>query len=863
MSQPAKTIAFKLSGLVIYGLAMGCGSFLMFCVEPFVAQLLLPALGGGPNVWTSCMLFFQAILLAGYIYAHMITRFSIQTQVLLQLAVVWLPVGCLPVQRPLPPPAEAHPYLWAFLSLATMVGSLFFSISTTAPLLQKWYSKIDAAGSADPYFLYAMSNLGGLLGLVSYSLWVSPNLGLIDQSKSLSMLYVSFAILITTCGVFFGFGKKRVEPAARLVESEQEKTAVPSQHTSELNTEERETRNIEEANVETQKPSVSLDSAKDKLEQSEDTPIPLRKVLYWLLMSAIPSSLVLGLTSYVTSEILSIPLFWTVPLFLYLLSFIIAFSRCPVSILKLFQLSAPLVVAFVVVLLTSPTLSSAVYGTTATVTAGLSINLLALFLVCVAFHGQIAIDRPSSNHITAYYLIISIGGLLGSCFNTLLAPLLFKGAEEYPLVLLMAAVILSGLPRIAIPLLAKLQDRFLKPGFERQSELSTLLVPAVVFAVSAVLWFLNGNGSESRNLQSISAGGRALAAVTVLEFCCHLLLPYLICVCLSRNLTQFRLGLAVICGFFFYSYALADPLIVFRDRNFFGFVSVRINKTYNCCEIWNGLSLHGLESLDPAKRGRPFLYMSPTGPVGQILQSLFPDTPVTPVDAAENSRRNSEIETASAGNAPGPIGIIGVGCGTAAYLAKPHQTIIFYEINPQVIQIADNPFYFSYFYLARKRGVDLRLVCGDGRLEIQKAPYNFFKLIISDAYSGAAIPTHLITLEAIKTYLQKLTPDGVLVFNINNEYYNLWPVFASVAPELGAKAILVREYYLDEGCDDTTYTEWVFITRNEKAIELLKREVEKNKLHNQQQQPQPDSKFRLWTDDFSNPLILINPNAFS
>lgn len=813
MSKSSNTIAFKITALISYGLAIGCGSFLMFCVEPFVAQLLLPALGGGPNVWTSCMLFFQAILLAGYIYAHLITRLSVRTQVIAQLLIVWLPVGCLPVQRPLPPPAETHPYLWAFFSLATIIGAMFFSISTTAPLLQKWYSKIEAAGSADPYFLYAMSNLGGILGLVLYSLVVSPNLGLIDQSKSLSILYVSFAALITICGLFFGFGLKRNKLESELKSSE-EPDATPATESSSANS----------------------------------IPIPTRQILYWLLMSMIPSSLVLGLTSYVTSEISSIPLFWTVPLFLYLLSFIIAFGRCPVSILKAFKLLAPLVVAFVVVLLTSPTLSTAVYGVSGTVTVGLTVNLLALFLVCTAFHGRIAMDRPSSNHLTAYYLTISIGGLLGSSFNTFLAPLWFKGAEEYPLVLLLSAIVLSELPRIGIPVLARLRDRLAL----QHSGMANFLIPAIVFTVSGVLWIWNGTGSESRIMQSIYSGGHALTAETVVEFCCHLLVPFIICVCLSNNLLQYRLGLAVICGYFFYSYALADPLIVFRDRNFFGFVSVRINKVYNCCEIWNGLSLHGMESLDPAKRGQPFLYLSPDGPVGEVVKTLFPETTAKPADVVSETHRRLKSKTEE--NGPGPIGIIGIGCGTAAYLAKPHQTIIFYEINPQVIQIADNPFYFSYFYLARKRNVDLKLVGGDGRLEIQKAPYNYFKLIISDAYSGSAIPTHLITLEAIKTYLEKLTPDGVIAFNINNEYYKLWPVFASVAPKLNAHALLVREYYGADG-NDETYTEWVFITRNEKIIEQLKNKVEK--------QPAPSSDFRIWTDDFSNPLSLFCPNIFS
>ncbi len=802
------------------------------------------------------MLFFQVVLLAGYIYAHLLsTRLSLRSQILTHLIVVWLPVGCLPVQHPTSAPADAHPYGWMFLSLATIVGALFFAISATAPLVQKWYSRIEATGSSDPYFLYALSNLGGLVGLISYALLVAPNIGLMEQSRILTILYYSFAALITICGVFLWFGNKQ-EVSAKVVS---EKIDVVVKATSVdsieiVNTAETatavetatagETLNVDDS-VEV---AIGSSDAVSHSSSSVDS-LETSKVVYWLILSMIPASLVLGLTSYATSEISSIPLFWAVPLFLYLLSFIIAFGRLPHSIFKFFRFLAPFSVAFVVILLTSPTLATAVYGDAVVEFVGLSMHLAALMLVCTACHSLIAMDRPSSKHLTTYYLVISIGGAIGSCFNTFAAPLIFKGGEEYPIVLIAAGIVLSGLPSGGLPIFASVANRLRGwgSGAPWRTDVMNFVVPTTVFVVASILWSWHDAGFHPD--RAINAGGKALLMETIVELSVRYAVPFLLCVILSRTVLQYRLGLLVISGFLLYSYALANPAIIFKDRNFFGFVSVRQNTDFNCSEIWNGLSLHGMESLDPAERGKPLLYMAQTGPVGQIVSSIFSESSSSvPQDTnvIEDRKNNSVREKKTQ---RGRIGVIGVGCGTAAYLAKPGQTVVFYEINPQVIEIANNPFYFSYFYLARQRKVNLKLVAGDGRLQIQKAPYNYFKLIISDAYSGSAIPTHLITLEAIRTYMQKLTGDGVLVFNINNEHYDLWPVFAAAAKQLDLEPLLVREYYMS---DENTYTDWVVLTKNVEVIKLLENKVEKR--------PAPDPKFRVWTDDFANPLSLFNPD---
>src|SRR5579885_896277 len=259
----------------------------MFVVEPFVAKLLLPNLGGGPNVWNSCVLFFQITLLLGYLYAHLLTsRVPSSYQLIVHLLVIWSPLIIFPIRAPGMVPHGEHPFIWIFSMLIGMIGLVFFAISTTAPLLQKWYSQTNSIAAADPYFLYASSNTGGIAGLLAYPFLIEPNFHLTQQSQLLQFVYFAFAVLTTVCGVLVHRSKTAIENPI---------------------------------------------SVQDNTESEQ---FSLYQKLRLLVLTAIPSALVLALTTFVTTDLCSLPLFWIIPLFIYLVSFIIAFSRMSPMVLK-------------------------------------------------------------------------------------------------------------------------------------------------------------------------------------------------------------------------------------------------------------------------------------------------------------------------------------------------------------------------------------------------------------------------------------------------------------------------------------------------------------------------------------------------
>jgi hypothetical protein len=879
---------------VIYGITIMLAACLMFLIEPFVAKLLLPSLGGGPNVWNTCVLFFQTLLLAGYVYAHLIsTRLKPTLQFVIHLFVLWLPVVFLPVKNQLNvAPSEIHPLLWLFLTLSAMVGALFFAISTTAPLLQKWYAGCDAAGAEDPYFLYAASNVGGVLGLVAYPLVVEPNLSLGEQSHTLAIAYFVFAVLVTICGVYLWLEPTRARTALlesdgtvggfsvcenqlrdtpeplRYLEIEAEpvvsESTLGSGETEHVISEPapgaNETGHIvsegsggtelidskpadspapeigrgAEVQVEPYAPAVAQESVGAAARPSSLQAPNAVTILRWLVLTIIPSSLVLGLTSYVTSELSSIPLFWAVPLLIYMISFIVAFGRFPRQVLNLCQLVAPLFVFGSVMLMTSPTFAKALYGPIGNVTAGLSIHLLSLFFVCTACHGIVAAQRPATKYLTEFYLIIAIGGVLGSAFNTLAAPFLCKAAEEYPAVLIAAGIMLVKFPAMnkwRNWLGAKLDEL---PVWVK--ELVPYLVPGCVLVLTSITWISQKNLFHTE--QALVYGGSRLIAESAVEVGLRFVIPFVFCLLIARNIGQFRAGLAVIACFVLWSYSCGDPLVVYRMRNFFGNLSVKINPKVESCELWNGMCLHGSDSLDPSMRGE----QAPTaGTFGEIMTMLFPpdSTDKTLVGNAKNPSLKTSLK---------PMAFIGLGCGMMVRLAKPGQRVDFYEINPQVIELASNPFYFSYLYRAKHSDVKVRLICGDGRMEMQKAPYGYYQLIFSEAYSGSSIPSHLITKEAIAMYLDKLTADGVIVFNIGHQYYDMCPVFQKAASELKVDAFELRGYY-----DDVNEFDWMVLTRNPKIIELLKKDGYKR--------PPLSPNFRLWTDDYCSPVKLLIPNV--
>lgn len=351
-------------------------SGLVFLVQPMVAKMVLPLLGGVPSVWTTSILFFQAVLLLGYAYAHFsVRRLGSRRQAVVQVVLVLVPLLVLPIGLPnWDPPTDSSPVLWLIGALAVAAGLPLFVVTSTGPVIQRWFASTAHRGARDPYFLFAASNLGSLLGLLVYPLVVERELSLDRQADLWSIGYVLLALLTIASAV--AMWRADVRPT-------EPEEALPDR----------------------------------------------RRRLRWVTLAFVPSSLMLGVTAYVTSEIAPIPLFWVVGLALYLLTLIAAFSlRAPAPPRALVQV-LPLLVAAVLFF----TFLRPVHSPWA-----LLLHLVTFVIAAYVCHGQLAADRPDSRYLTDYYLWISVGGALGGLFNGLVAPVLFSRLVEYPMVLILA-----------------------------------------------------------------------------------------------------------------------------------------------------------------------------------------------------------------------------------------------------------------------------------------------------------------------------------------------------------------------------------------------------------------------------------------
>lgn len=359
------------------------GSFLLFLVQPLFGRIVLPVLGGSPSVWNTAMLFYQAALLAGYVYADWLQRLTVRRQLLQHLglfaaAALTLPIG---MAGWFPAAGSGDPSLWLIGLLAVSIGPVFLAVSAQAPLMQAWFARTDDGDAANPYFLYAASNLGSFAALIPYPLLVEPLAGLETQRIGWSAGFVALAALMALCGLATGDGAAAVP--------------VPRPF------------------------------------------IPLVQRLRWALLAAVASALLLSTTTHLTTDIMAMPLLWVVPLALYLLSFVIVFSAAGPRIARLAQQGAPLAL----VLLGSWVCLA---GSGPGVATLFAIAGLALLLITVALHGALAADRPEAAGLTSFYLWMSIGGALGGLFCALLAPLTLDWPWEHPLLLLAAAALLPG-----------------------------------------------------------------------------------------------------------------------------------------------------------------------------------------------------------------------------------------------------------------------------------------------------------------------------------------------------------------------------------------------------------------------------------
>lgn len=742
---------------VLFALTMFVGATLLFVVQPMFARMALPLLGGSPAVWNTAVLFYQAALLAGYGYAHLTTRWlGARRQAALHAALLLLPLLVLPIGVPegWRPPAEETPVWWFLGLLAVAVGLPFFVVATTSPLLQAWVVRTRHRMAADPYPLYAASNVGSIVALLAYPTFVEPTLSLAAQSQVWAAGYVVLALLTFGCAwvVWRSNGDRRLAEALG-------------------------------------RPAV---------------PLSVARRARWVLLAFAPSSLMLSVTTYLSTNIAPIPLLWTLPLALYLLTFVLTFSG------EVFP-HAGMVRALPIVLLLLTVVLAA--QATAPLELLMPLHLLVFFVAAMVCHGELARDRPPPEQLTEFYLWLSVGGVLGGLFNAIVAPLLFTTVVEYPLVLVLVCLLLPASDRRP----AADEEQAPAPPEEdahpagRPSLVAGrwldvalplglgLLTAGLVLAVQRV-----GLGSEPAGLGLMFA------------------LPAALCFTFAGR--PLRLGLGVAAILLASSLYVSDQgRVLYAARSFFGIHRVLLDPSGRFHLLAHGTTLHGMQSLDPAERRVPLSYFYPSGPAGQLFEQLGP------------TRRS--------------VAVVGLGVGSLACYGRPGQEWTFYEIDPLVEQIARDGRFFSFL---SECGVDVRVVLGDARLKLEEAPAGSYDLLVMDAYTSDAIPIHLMTREALGLYLERLAPGGAIAFHISNQYFDLRPVLAALASERGLAALAQDDLEVseEEAARGKRGSQWVVLAREPEVLAPLAATGRWYELTAPPGAP-------VWTDDYSSVLSVL------
>ena len=768
--------------LLLFAATMFAGATLLFVVQPMVGKMILPLLGGTPAVWSTCMVFFQAVLLGGYAYAHASTAWlGVRRQMLLHLALLALPLGVLPlaVNPALLRGGGANPVLDVLLLLSVSVGLPFLVVSATAPLIQKWFTRTRHPAARDPYFLYAASNLGSMLALLGYPILIEPRLPLrgddwLTQTRLWGFGYVTLAVLIACCALTLW--RRAAEPVGEEPERGAETGAPP------------------------------------------EPPPSWARYLRWIALAFVPSSLLLGATTYITTDLAAVPLLWVLPLVIYLLSFILAFGRWPARLHRL-VVAATAPVVLVVFFLMLSDFKQRIWMTVLW-------HILLLFVVALACHGELALTRPSSRHLTHFYLLLSLGGVLGGLFNALIAPLVFHSLIEYPLVMALACLLVGRARQASIRTArALVVDVAL-----------ALAVGAAGLALYSDLVAVRLDTAFFTTLLRIPSDTVAQWVTPVEKKANKALLygvPLIALFFLRRRPPALALGLALVLVVGDFVDARNGNQI-FRARSFFGVLQVSRDRDppAGYTELRHGTTLHGRQSLDPARRMEPIAYYHRGSPIALVM--------------AELERRSPVIRVA----------VIGLGTGTMAAFARLGDTMTFYEIDGLVRDIATNRFYFSYVPDAISRGATVRIEMGDARIRMaqvrKESPGERYDLIVVDAFSSDAIPVHLLTREAFRLYFDMLNVRGLLVLHLSNRYLSLEPVVANLAEDARLGGQLLRHDASPEA-EGATASTWAVLARTPEALGNLTKD-EGWTAAKLEEKP----RVGVWTDDSHNLLAVFN-----
>ena len=736
--------------MVLYAATILVSSFLLFLVQPIIAKQILPWFGGTAAVWTTCLVFFQLALLAGYAYSDLSNRLKPKTQTTIHIVLLLISLASLPIVAATGwKPAGDEDPLWRILGLlAATIGLPYFMLSTTGPLIQSWFARehADPATARRVYRFFALSNLGSLVGLLAYpfaiEMWVPTRV----QAVGWSIGYGLFVIFCIGSAL-----RARREPPTGTTGTTG--TAATAGTTGTAGTAGTTATTSSEAPIATMPeplvdaaygpslaqeppaPTVLTEAPEEKPASLNDAPPTAADYGLWFILSALASLLLLAISNHITQNVASIPFLWVLPLTLYLLTFVLVFEGRGGRgfYIRTLWLGPVLLV-----------LGGMAWGLTAergvlAIDEAIPLYCAGLFLTCMFCHGELAAAKPAPRYLTRFYLVLSIGGAAGGMFVGLAAPKLFTGYLEMPL----------GLIACALMALAVTRHLFRHP--------------LTVWAPLAAL---------------VSAGA---------------------------------------CGYYGWQYdAFLKENTIHASRNFYG--TLRVKQPLPDADadanrrLVHGVIMHGEQYIHPTHRGIITSYYGGSSGVGMALSQIRP---------AEQR-----------------AGVIGLGAGTLAAYGRAGDVIRMYEINPKVIDIAN-----QYFYYLSGSKAKIESALGDARLVLEREAPQRFDVLAVDAFSSDAIPVHLITREAMQVYLKHIKPDGAVAFHVTNRYLRLAPVVKQLADEIGYEAILIT----DDAKDDKylSRTDWVIVTKNrafidDQGVKAKRAVIEKI------------PGLRPWTDDFNN-----------
>jgi len=736
-----QAVARRLEPL-LYAATLFVSALLLFSIQPMFAKMVLPKLGGAPAVWSVAMVFFQTVLLAGYGYAYVLNRLlsprwaAMFHLLLLGITAMMLPIAIAPGWGV---PPQDGTTLWLFGLFAVSIGLPFFTLSASAPLLQSWFASSGHKQAGNPYVLYAASNLGSFAALFAYPVIIEPFLTLKTQTAAWSIGFALLAVLLS----FVGLLTARALPAAVQAEAVGDVSA-----------------NVFER-------------------------------MRWIALAAVPSGLVIAVTAYLTTDIAAAPFLWVVPLAIYLLTFVAVFRERP-------WIAHANVVRFVPFAV-APLAVSLIGGEKVFWLTSIALNLVVFALLTLMCHGELYARRPSPRRLTEFYLCTSFGGVIGGGFAGLLAPQIFNGNYEYPILIALALLCMPGLVT----------------GGSRKA-LTEAAPWLVASAALALVWYVT----------------RFQPSAT-LELPFQVLLALLAAAMLFQRQRPMRFfGLVILS---FSVTALWRPGIapIETARSFFGVHKVAEVNDGRARLLYHGTTIHGAQRLrndDGTPVSGPLLpqtYYYPGGPFAEAIGA---------VRAARGSLNH--------------VAVVGLGTGTLACHSKGSEHWTFFEIDPEVIRIARDPRRFEFL---SRCAPESPVIAGDARLTLE-ASTDRYDLIVLDAFSSDTIPVHLLTREAVAGYLSKLSPHGVLLLHISNRHLDLTPVVAKVAQSLGLAAF-VRE---DRSAGDLLTT----LKADARLVVLTRDAADAGSVAGNWMPLRPDQSSALWTDDYSNILGIMLRTKF-